>query len=691
MSPFGPRATPVAARSPEGDGRPAVALGLSLITAATTVAALTLVLVNRPAWNVWQWYFVVDLADAVVYGVVGYVLLARSRRAVSWIVAGTALGGALAALGAQWTELRVEHPGVPELEPLQAMQNWTWIPGTLALFLVVPWIVRPGRPGPLARAAVVAGTALIVALVVVRWTDPFPWPDGDPIMPLAIRDEDWVATVGDLIQWAYLAAATGGLAAAAAVTWRWLVLHPDDRRGLGWLAVATALVSLGFVPIGLPPSWTDFLPVEVTPLTHLASQLFFPGALLVAVLGQRLWGIRLAVSRTLAWSLLTGALIAGYVGLIALSGLLFPGVSDGIERVAVTALLAAAIDPLRRFVQRRVDHLVHGEGAEPIRVVGRVGRGIGAAATADDLLAAVVRELTVSLRLSGARIDVADSLDAPARSVTVGDLSGADALVVPLVLDDDVIGSLHLCPRAGERIDGTAARTATALAPLVAVAARLAATAVALAESRSRLTTARDEERRALRRELHDGLGPALAGVGYGLQATRNLLATDPDAAGALLDRLIGELDARVADVRTLARELVPPVLVEDGLPAALAELAERQRMSGLAVELDIGDVPALPTDVATTLYAVAVEALRNVVRHADATTCSISLAGDATGRVTLTIGDDGTGVAADAVAGVGTQSMRERAAALGAVLTIGSAPAGGTLVAMTIDRADRP
>lgn len=675
-------------REHEGDGHPAVALAALLLTALVTIAALVLVAINRPAWTVWQWYFVVDIADAIVFGAVGYVLLSRSRHVVAWIVVATGLGGALAGFGAQWTELYVQRPDeVPELMPLQTLQNWTWVPGTMALFLVVPWLVRRGPLGPLARIATGVGTLLIAVLFVLRITDPWPWPEAEPMMALAIRHENWVTAVDRGVPWAYAACAVGGLVTTAAVGRRWLLLRPEDRRGFGWLTVAVLLISLSFIPLGFSDGRIESLPAEFTPMTHLASQVFFPGALLVAVLGQRMWGVRLAISRTLVWSLLTASLVAGYVGLVALSGLLLPDVENGVEQVAVTALLAAAIGPLRRFVQRRVDHLVYGDSIEPTRVIGRVGRSIGAGGSPSELLEGVVCDLVTALRLRGAEIDVA-AVGTDLQSVCVGDTSAdeSDRLDVPLVLDEVTIGCLRLWPRLGERIDGQTERTVAALAPLVAVAVRLAATAVELADSRARLADARDQERRALRRELHDGLGPALAGVGYGLRATRNLLATDPHAAGELLDRLAEELDARVTDVRSLARELVPPALLEHGLPAALSELADRQRMTGLTVELDLGTVPPIPPAVATTMYGVAVEALRNVVRHAEASACHVSLGETAPSRLRLAISDDGVGMAPDATIGVGTQSMRERAESLGAELTVGPGPRGGTLVEMSLD-----
>jgi signal transduction histidine kinase len=423
------------------------------------------------------------------------------------------------------------------------------------------------------------------------------------------------------------------------------------------------------------------MPEATTPLFHLASQLFFPAALLVAVLGQRLWGVRLAVSRTLVWSMLTALLIGAYVLLVGLSSLLVPGVDDNVQRVAVTALVAAAIGPLRRFVQRRVDHLIHGEAREPMRMVGRIGRGIDASGTPTELLVGVLDDLVTSLRLNGATIDVNEHGGAGHRATT-GDVSGDDELVLPLVLDEQLVGALTVWPRPGERLDGQTERALAALVPTVAVAAKLASTAEALSHSRARIAGARDEERRALRRELHDGLGPALAGVTYGLMAARNLMTTDPAAAGALLDQMVAELDARIEDVRTLARELVPPVLLEEGLPAALGELAERHRLGGLDVELAIGELPTeLPPTLTTALYGIAVEAVRNVVRHADARACRVELRRGGDGSLVLTVTDDGVGIPHGVESGVGLQSMRERADAIGATLTVAPADGRGTRV----------
>ena len=665
---------------PSSDGRPALAGVLLAVTVAIAALSVGLYLAVRPPWHVGQWYFLVDLADALVYGAVGWLLLSRVSRPVVWIVVVTALGGAVAAASSQWTQFQAEHPDLPTLSLFGSAQSWAWIPGTLALILVAPWLVRR-RPLDLpGKVGLVAGSALTVGFVAARWTDPYPWPDGPSVMPFAVRSDWWVEQLAWIDRSFMAATVVVGLGAALDVVRRWNRLPSlDERRGLGWLAIGGSLMTITFLPLALPEQWVDWMPVWLTPSLHLVSQLFFPGALMVAVLGQRLWGLQLAVSRAVGWSLLTAVLVLGYVTVVAAVGLLVPDLSDGAGRVVAAALVAAAVDPARRFVQRRVDRLVHGDAREPLAAVARVGGRLASARDPQLLLQSLLDGVVESLRLAGASIDVTGQ----SGSLAVGRPGGSDEVALPLVFDGELIGALTVSPRPGERLDQRSRRALDSLLPTLAVATVLAVKVGELAESRARLVSARDEERRAMRRELHDGFGPALAGIGYGLSAVRNLLHSDPATADSLLERLGHEVDARVEDVRTLARDLVPPVLLEAGLIAALDELAERHRTSGIAFEVVTDDDLVVPTEMATTLYGLLAEATRNVVRHAKATQCTITVRTEG-GRVVAEVGDDGIGFDEDAVTGVGLQSMRERAHALGGELEI-EHPEDGSLVRVTV------
>ncbi|MCI4062068.1 hypothetical protein MRQ36_05610 [Micromonospora sp. R77] len=175
--------------------------------------------------------------------------------------------------------------------------------------------------------------------------------------------------------------------------------------------------------------------------------------------------------------------------------------------------------------------------------------------------------------------------------------------------------------------------------------------------------------------------------MALGLQAARNLLTVDPEAAGQLLDRLRAETDQRVEHVRDLARGLLPPVLGERGLAPALHELAHRYATSGLAVE--VAAVPlALPEPVATALYGIVSEAVRNAQRHSGAVTCRVSVDRGPEGLVVRVV-DDGRGVPAGTPAGVGMQSMRERAEGIGGGCLVGPGADGGTAVVVRVP-ADR-
>jgi signal transduction histidine kinase len=262
----------------------------------------------------------------------------------------------------------------------------------------------------------------------------------------------------------------------------------------------------------------------------------------------------------------------------------------------------------------------------------------------------------------------------------------------PLLYRSDQVGELVLGLRAGE--DGFSAADRRLLGDLsrqagVAVSAvRLTAD---LQRSRERLVTAREEERRRLRRDLHDGLGAQLAGLTVQTGVLRGLISRDPEAADALAAELRGELRTAIADIRRLVHGLRPPALDELGLVGALQRLAEGIGAEGgglrISVEVPAG-LPPLPAAVEVAAYRVVQEALTNVVRHAHAHSATVRLTADPD-ALTVDVDDDGTGLPADLVAGVGLSSMRERASEMGGSCDVEGAPAGGTRVHAVLPRGE--
>jgi signal transduction histidine kinase len=222
----------------------------------------------------------------------------------------------------------------------------------------------------------------------------------------------------------------------------------------------------------------------------------------------------------------------------------------------------------------------------------------------------------------------------------------------------------------------------TDLARQVGAAVHAVQLSVDLQHSRERLVSAREEERRRLGRELHDGLGPQLAGLSMKVDAARALLATEPERAEALLLSLADQAEGAVADLRRMAYLLRPPALDTLGLVGALRAVADQQP---LPIEVSAPDpLPPLPAAVEVAVYRIAVEAMRNAVRHAAASGCTVRLeVGD--GSVRLEVTDDGRGLSPGAAEGVGLASVRERAAELGGSCTVGPRPGGGVRLTASV------
>jgi signal transduction histidine kinase len=217
-----------------------------------------------------------------------------------------------------------------------------------------------------------------------------------------------------------------------------------------------------------------------------------------------------------------------------------------------------------------------------------------------------------------------------------------------------------------------------------------------LQRSRERLVSAREEERRRLRRDLHDGLGPQLASLTMTAEAARDLISTDPRRAEELLAGVMERAQDAVSDVRRLVYELRPPALDALGLLAALRAYADHHTEGGIRVTVESpGALPPLPAAVEVAAYRIAMEALNNVARHASARNCKVGLSLDeGAGMLALEVSDDGRGIEGDYEPGVGLSSMRERAEELGGSCTIEALPSGGTrvtaLLPCALDGADQ-
>jgi signal transduction histidine kinase len=403
-------------------------------------------------------------------------------------------------------------------------------------------------------------------------------------------------------------------------------------------------------------------------------------------LRYRLWDIDIVINRTLLYSALTASVVGIYVLIVGVLGTLLQAQGNLLIALLGTGLVAVLFGPLRDRLQRAINHLMYGERDEPYAVLSRLGQRLEPTLAPDAVMPTIVETVKEALKLPYTAIALRQ--DETFTIVAAAGEPVADPLPLPLVYQHETIGQLLLAPRApGEAFTPADRRLLDDLARLAGVAAHavrlttdLQRLTADLQASRERLITAQEEERRRLRRDLHDGLGPALATQTLKLEAARDLLRSDPDRADALLSELIGQSQTALADIRRLVYALRPPALDELGLISALREQALPYQHSSLAIRIEAPEqLPPLPAAVEVAAYRIAQEALTNVVRHAHARTCVIRLTLD--DALCLEIQDDGGGMLPDRRSGVGLSSMRERASELGGSWSVEPVPSGGTRV----------
>jgi signal transduction histidine kinase len=405
-----------------------------------------------------------------------------------------------------------------------------------------------------------------------------------------------------------------------------------------------------------------------------------PSCFTIAILGYRLFDIDLILNRAFVYGALTALVIGMYIVVVGGLGALFQSGSNLFIALLATGLIAVIFQPLRERLQRAVNRLMYGERDDPYAVLSRLGARLEATLAPDALLPALVETVAQALKLPYVAIEIRNARKGI--RTEWGQFALASTLVTfPLVYQHETIGALVVAPRAGDEILSTADRhLLETIANQAALAAHTVTLTSALQHSRERLVAAREEERRRIRRDLHDGLGPALAGITLKLDAARNHLPPNADASAQLLKELRAQAQSAITDIRRLVYDLRPPTLDELGLADSLREYATCMSSADLTVSVSLPDaLPPLSAAVEVAAYRITTEALTNVVRHAHARHCHLTLrAHDA---LELEIRDDGVGLPQEYRAGVGLTSMRERAAELGGTCRIANARGGGTCV----------
>jgi two-component system, NarL family, sensor kinase len=322
---------------------------------------------------------------------------------------------------------------------------------------------------------------------------------------------------------------------------------------------------------------------------------------------------------------------------------------------------------------------MYGEAGDPYRAVTGLADRLSAVAAPGEAVQAVVDTIRTALRAPYVAMEI-DGVTAASAGVP----SAVAVVVCPIVHQGVTLGDVVVAGRSARSLDSRELALVDELVRHAGPALLAARLTDDLQASRQRLVAASEDDRRRLRRDLHDGLGPTLAGVALGIDVALGQFEVDPAEARALLVEVKDETNAAVDEVRRIAYGLRPPALDELGLTGAVAQTAERlsRRTGELVINVETPyDLPALDAATEVAAYRIAAEAMTNASRHSCARHVCVRLTADES--LCVDVVDDGQGIAAGAAAGVGLAAMRERTAELGGTLEISSDGEGTRVRAM--------
>lgn len=477
------------------------------------------------------------------------------------------------------------------------------------------------------------------------------------------------------------------------------VSGPAQRQQTKWVVFSVAIALGGFLLVNLPfrllQSEQHLLGLLTLSTIQALFILLIPLSIAVAVLRYRLWDIDPIINRTLVYGALTVSVIGLYVVIVGALGMVFQAHGNFFISMLATGIAAVLFEPLRTRLQRGVNRLIYGERDDPYAVIARLGQRLESTLEAEAVLPTIVETVAQALKLPYVALIVTSHQSAVTSAEWRRDLvlspDHESLVTIPLTYQGETIGELRLAPRApGETFSPADQRLLQDLAHQTEVATHAVRLTLDLQRlnndlqrSREQIITAREEERRRLRRDLHDSLGPQLASQTLKLEAIRDLIRTRPERAEQLVDELIDKSQETVGDVRRLVYGLRPPALDEFGLLGAIYEYARQCETNGTQVTVTApAQLPPLPAAVEVAAYRIAQEALTNVIRHAQARTATVHIElAEGDEALQISICDDGIGLPLEHHAGVGLNSMRERAAELGGDCQIEAQTSGGTRV----------
>jgi signal transduction histidine kinase len=649
-----------------------------------------------------QWNGFTQVVAFFAVGTIGLVVARHQpKNPLGWIYLAVWAGAGIAfgALSefARWAA--ITNAATPGATLAAWIGNWVWVP-IFVLLVTFPFLLFPDGhlPSPRWRSFAWATVAL-----TVLWTMSFAL-EGHDYTDALNRPSPNPYAIQSLVPFFDGARLVLGLlfivvmgVAVASLVLRFRRGNREEREQIKWLMFAGAATVIWF---GLPlqhgnGGWTDFVQGFVLAL--------IPLSIGVAILKYRLYDIDVVIRKTVVLGILAAFTTAVYVAIVVGLGSLFTNTL--VLRIAATALVAVAFQPVRDRANRLANRLVFGDRATPYEVLARFGERVGETYASDDVLPRIARVIAegtaaarsdVWLRL-GDRLTLAASWPvsesqasfpiegddlplihadrvAPVRHQ--GELLGAIAVTKP-ASEPLAAGEAELLDRLAEQA-GLVLANARLTADLEARLMQIARQAADLRSSRQRIVAAQDEERRRLERNIHDGAQQHLVALAVKLRLAKTALQKDPEQGRRMLEEIRSEVDAALDTLRSLALGIYPPLLEEQGIAAALAAQYLR---SSLPVRMEADGIGRYPIELEAAVYFCTLEALQNAAKYARATSITIAFR-ERDDALEFSVADDGVGFNTETNgSGTGIQGMRDRMAVFGGDAEIESSPGRGTIV----------
>ncbi len=610
--------------------------------------------------------FIIGVMGAPTFGAL---ILSRAPNRVGWLLIVVGLGGTLAIVLGSMADSNVEAGWMVWVA---WVANWVW-PFSLGSLILILQLFPDGRPLTPRWRWLVGLTLLAVGLLVIgsafgpgrlgdyeRYTNP---------VGLEALRGSWVSADVN-IGWALIIPSVLGSAASLVVRYR--RSRGERRQQLKWLSYAAVLFGLGWV--GVVVSYEAFGSDLVGQILFASGMIAVPVAVGIAILKYRLYDIDLVINKTMVYGALAAFITAVYVAIVVGVGAL---IGSGDEpnlalSIAATAVVALSFQPVRERVQRVANRLVYGERATPYQVMAGFSDRVANAISVEDVLPRMAETAARGVGAAATRVSVFLS-EGDRHAVWPEDAEASHGFDRTITVRDrgEAVGEIALRKPAGEAFTSSDERLLEDLAAQAGLALRnvrltaelerrveeTSALAGDLAESRRRILSARDEERRRLERRVHGGPQRRLAVMNDRLREIDEAL-DDPARATELLEALGMETAGTLDVLRELARGIFPPLLSDQGLAPALEAQA---RKLDRAVEIS-------PELVGVRLSAEA---------EAAAYFCSALLLEEANPAAVLSAALEGGSVVLSLPGGVSEETLRrvrDRAEALGGSLETGAA-----------------